>query len=330
MRYRKEFVIFLVICVHSLFAQKQEYATIGYLESFGTAFDKIVPLNSKIEIISKGHVWTEGPVWIPVLNALLFSDVPKNIAYKWTEKEGTVPFLYPSGFTGNPDSKRVKGSNGMFLNNKGLLILCQTGDRKIASLEISKELKQSNFKTITDNFKGKKYNSTNDLVVDSKGNIYFTDPNFGLNLKNKEIKFSGVYKVNVAGNVTLITSKYPTPNGIILSPDEKTLYISNSKPAKLIAIDLLKEGAFAKERILFDAEDLWKKSIAKQRPDGMAIHKSGTIFMTGPDGVLLISPKGKHLGTIKTDRKTSNCTFNKEQSILYITCDDFVLRIALN
>lgn len=311
---------------------QKTFPTLGYLEVLDPLFDEIVPAKTKIEVIASGHTWTEGPVWLPYQKCLVFSDVPRNIAYKWTEAEGEEEFLNPSGYTGTKPRRGGKGSNGLTLDNEGNLILCQSGDRVISRLISSFDLSPAVFDTLADQYDGEKFNSPNDLVVDKKGNIYFTDPNYGLNKEEsdaKEMDYQGVFCVNLKGEVTLITKSWPTPNGIGISPDGKTLYIANSVPSQLIALDLQEDGSATNERVIFDATELWEKSIAKQRPDGMAVNKDGIIFLTGPDGVLLFSPAGKHLGSIKTDKKTSNCTFNEDETVLYVTCDDLVLRVKL-
>lgn len=298
----------------------------GYLESKSTKFDELVAPGTPLEIISDGYQWIEGPVWIPQLNGVVFSDVPNNTAYLWTEKEGAKIYLKPSGYSGNG---KGKGSNGLVLDNNGDLILCQTGDRQIARLEKPTKNPKTVYKKVVSHYNGKKLNSTNDAVVDRKGNIYFTDPLFGKKKEGVELDFQGVYKYTPKGKLILVSKTWTTPNGIGLSPDEKTLYVAYSKPLKLAAMDIHADGTIGNERVLFDVTTLWKQSVAKQKPDGMDVHSNGTIFMTGPDGVLLFSPEGKHLGTIKTETKIGNCTLNNDESVLYITAHDKLLKVRL-
>lgn len=324
---------FLVSTCASKKVESTKYPTIGYLESLSPEFHKIVSKNTKIEVIANGHHWTEGPVWLPKEQCLIYSDVPKNIAYKWTEKEGSEIYLEPSGYSGKLPRKDGKGSNGLTLDNQGNLMLCRSGDREIAVMDASLGNPHPKYKTIASHFEGKRFNSPNDLVIDKKGNIYITDPNFGLprdQIKElKEINFQGVYRINKKGVVKLLSSSWQTPNGIGLSPDNKTLYVANTRPPKLVAFNLSKEGNISNERVIFDAKKIVDKSITKQEPDGMAINKEGIIFMAGPDGVLVLTPEGKHLGSIKTDKRTSNCTFNEDETVLYASCDDVILRIIL-
>ncbi|WP_430928701.1 SMP-30/gluconolactonase/LRE family protein [Polaribacter marinivivus] len=305
-----------------------KYKTIGYLEKLDEDFDKHVPVSTKIEVISEGYSWTEGPVWVPKEQFLLFSDVPQNINYKWTEKEGATEFLNPSGYT--KDSLKLPGSNGLFLDNTGHLILCQTGDRAIAKYTGSYANPKSNFEVLASTFEGKRFNAPNDLTIDKKGNIYFTDPNFGLPEGTKEIPYQGVFKINTKGEISLLTDKWNAPNGIGISPDNTKLYIANSEPALFVSYDLSEDGKLSNEKIVLDMRPALEKSISKQLPDGMAIKKDGTIFQTGPDGIFVINKNGKHLGTIKTDKLTSNCAFNEDESVLYVSCHQLILRIKLN
>lgn len=308
-------------------SKTKTYKTLGYLEKVDEDFYKHVPKSTKIEVIAEGYVWTEGPVWVPKENCLLFSDVPQNINYKWTEKEGATPFLNPSGYT--KDTLKLQGSNGLFLDNQGKLILCQTGDRAVARYKGSYTNSKSEFEVIANNYQGKRFNAPNDLTIDKKGNIYITDPNFGLLEGAKEIPFQGVYKIDTKGEVTLLTDKWSAPNGIGISPDNKKLYIANSEPALFISYDISEDGKLSNENIILDMRPALKKSVSKQLPDGMAIKKDGTIFVTGPDGIFVIDKNGKHLGTIKTDKLTSNCAFNEDESVLYVSCHQLILRIKL-
>ncbi|WP_282074347.1 SMP-30/gluconolactonase/LRE family protein [Maribacter aquivivus] len=304
------------------------YPTIGYLEKIDDAFYDHVSKSTKIEVIADGFIWTEGPVWIADEQCLLFSDVPQNINYKWTENEGANEFLNPSGYTGK--DKKLQGSNGMYLDPDNNLILCQTGDRVIARYIGDFKNPSPVFEVVASQFEDKKFNAPNDLVIDKKGNIYFTDPDFGLEDGVKEIEYQGVYMIDTMGEVKLLTSKWPAPNGIGLSPDASKLYLANSIPAMFISYDISKEGQLINEKIVLDLQEVLEQSISKQKPDGMAIKKDGTIFLTGPDGVFVIDKNGKHLGTIKTDKLTSNCTFNEDESVLYVSCHELILRIKLN
>ncbi|MDA0194414.1 MAG: sulfatase-like hydrolase/transferase [Bacteroidetes bacterium] len=309
----------------------RRYGTIGYLESYHSDFDKIVPPYTKIEVIAEGHQWTEGPVWIPEKQMLLYSDIPRNMIYKWEDGKGVAPFLRYSGYSGT-DERLSRGSNGLTLDNNGKLLLCRIGDREVARLLSGYASPIPTFQTLAYQFEGKRLNGPNDLTVDKAGNIYFTDPQFGRNIasvSDTTLGFRGVYRLTANGKMDLLTKSLNTPNGIALSPDNKTLYVANSTPPRWMAFDLSVDGKVANERVLFDGTSLMEKSISKQAPDGMTINSEGILFATGPDGVLVFSPEGKHLGTIKTDKRTSNCTLNEDETVLYVTCDDYVLRVIM-
>jgi gluconolactonase len=187
------------------------------------------------------------------------------------------------------------------------------------------------YEAIVSAFEGKKFNSPNDLVIHSKGDIYFTDPPYGLDQwDTKELDFQGVYRIDLSGKLTLQVDSLSRPNGIGLSPDEKTLYIAQSDPekARYYAFDLDENGNVISGKVLLDVTELVGEN-RKGLPDGLKVDKKGNLFATGPGGVLVISPEGKLLGTIMTGEGTANCAFNGDQSYLYMTADMYLMRIRL-
>lgn len=317
----------------------KKYRTIGKIERFDPRLDKLVPKGAKIEVIVSGHVWTEGPCWVPNGRYLLFSDIPRNAVYKWKEGEGESLFLKPSGYTGkekreNETGKDEPGSNGLLLDPQGRLILMQHGDRRVARLE-----KDGTFTTLASHYKGKRLNSPNDGVFDSKGNLYFTDPPYGLKKRwsdpARELDFCGVYRLSKLNSkkpkLTLLTKEMSRPNGIGLSPDERTLYVANSDPLKAVwmAFPIRKNGRLGKGKVFYDATKWVGRSDRKGLPDGMCIDAQGNLFATGPGGVYVFTPRGELLGLINTGERTSNCTFGDDGSTLYMTTDDYVTRIRL-
>lgn len=168
--------IFFLLLIAS--TSQAQFKTIGKLEKYHADLDKIIPGNPQAEIISEGHVWTEGPLWVK--NMLLFSDAPNNTVYKWTEKKGTEVYLKPSGFTGGESKSKEPGSNGLLLDNKGNLILCQHGDRQMAKMDANLEKPKAKFISLSNNYEGKRFSSPNDAAINSKGEIFFTDPPYGL------------------------------------------------------------------------------------------------------------------------------------------------------
>ena len=309
-----------------------KYETTGTIERLTPELDNIIPTNAKIEILSKGHVWTEGPLWIEDGQYLLFSDIPPNSIFKWKEGEKTSLFLKPAGTSQTSERAGEPGSNGLLLDKDGSLVLCQHGDRKMAKMNAPLHSPKSDFTTLAGSYNGMKLNSPNDAVFHSNGDLYFTDPPYGLEKQeadpNKEIPYQGVYRLNDDGSVDLLTKDLSRPNGIAFSPDEKTVYVSNSDPKKAIwmAYDLV-DGQFRNARIFYDATDLVGKE--KGLPDGMKVAANGTIFATGPGGVFVFSPEAKLLGKIKTGEATSNCAFGNNGKYLYLTADMYLLRVAL-
>jgi gluconolactonase len=292
-------------------------------------FDKLVPLNAQVERIVSGRRWVEGPVWNRKEGYLLFSDIPTNSVIKWQEGKGTSVFLRPSGYTGKlPFDGPEPGSNGLAFDREGRLVLAEHGDRRIARLE--KNGKQT---TLVDRFEGKRINSPNDLVFRSNGDLYFTDPPFGLPKSyddpRKETPFQGVYKYSGDGKLTLLTKDIKAPNGIAFSPGEKKLYISNADPmnAVWIAYDVKADGGLENGKVLFNAT-AWTKS-KRGVPDGMKVDREGNIFAAGPGGIHVISPEGKHLGSIETGVPTGNVAWGEDGSSLFITSNSNVFRLKL-
>ena len=278
--------------------------------------------------------WSEGPLWVSELNGVIFSDIPPNTIYLWEEGIGHKAFLNPSGYTQEKERGGEVGSNGLLMDLDGNLILCQHGDRRLARMEASWETPGPSYITVADKYDGKRFNSPNDAALKSNGDIYFTDPPYGLEKNvedpNKEIDFQGVYKVTPEGMVTLLTTELSRPNGIAFSPDESTLYVANSDPKKAIwmAYDVAEDGTLMNGRVFFDATAWVGKE--KGLPDGLKVDIQGNIFATGPGGVWVFTADGKHLGTIKTTQATSNCAFGDlDGSFLYMTADMYLLRVKL-
>lgn len=300
--------------------------TIGKLESLDPRFAQLIAPEAKVEKLAQGFAWSEGPIWIKEGGYLLFSDVISNTVFKWKAGEGITEFLKPSGYTGTIPRGGEPGSNGLTVDSQGRLTLCEHGDRRVARVE-----KDGHKTTLADGFKGKRFNSPNDLVYKSNGDLYFTDPPYGLENREKdpkkELPFQGVYRLTPAGELTLLTDALRFPNGLAFSPDEKTLYVAVSDPDKAIwmAYDVKPDGTIANGRVFFDST-AWVKS-KPGLPDGMKVDKNGNLFATGPGGVLVFAPDGKHLGTINTGEKTANCNWGDDGSVLYITANHFLCRI---
>jgi len=308
----------------------QPRPTVGQIERLDPALDALIAPDAKIEQLATGFDWSEGPVWRASGRYLLFSDIPKNTIYKWQDSTGLSVFLRPAGYTGDNPPGRELGSNGLTLDANDSLVMADHGNRQVARLNEAKFTKT----TLADRYQGKRLNSPNDLVYRSNGDLYFTDPPYGLKGQNadpaKELKFNGVYRLTPSGELTLLTTELTYPNGLAFSPDEKTLYIANSDPKKAIwmAYDVRPDGTIGNGRVFFDATAL--VSPAKPGlPDGMKVDRSGNLFASGPGGIFVISPAGKHLGTIVTGQPTANCAFGDDGSTLYMTANDRLLRLRL-
>lgn len=310
-----------------------KYKTIGTIERIDPALDSIIDPDTKAEIIADSLDWSEGPVWIESAKMLLFSDVPQNTVYKWTEEKGKEVYLTPSGYTDSVKRGGEMGSNGLVLDPSGNLVLCQHGNRQMARMDATLDVPKSKFISIANNFQGKKFNSPNDALYSSDGELFFTDPPYGLEKQlqdpKKEIAFQGVYKVKKDGRVILLTDSLTRPNGIAFLPGEKTLIVANSDPDKpyWYAFDVATRDSLTNARIFYKASGY--DSSAKGLPDGLKISKEGTVFATGPGGLWIFNAGGKLLGKMKFTAATSNCAFSPDQKTLYITNDMYVLRVKL-
>jgi gluconolactonase len=305
------------------------YPAVGSIERLDPRLDKLVPRDAVLEKIGDGLMWCEGPVWFNDDGGyLLFSDIPRNRIDKWKAGEISV-FLTPSGYTDAAPRGGEIGSNGLTRDAEGRLVSCEHGDRRIARLD-----SDHSKTTLIDRYRGKRFNSPNDLVYKSNGDLYFTDPIYGLEFHEKdpkrELDFNGVYRLTKDGKLTCIISDLSFPNGIAFSPDEKTLYVAVSDPKRAVwmAYDVQADGSVANGRVFFDATPLTQGR--KGLPDGMKVDRDGNIFGAGPGGILVLSPKGEHLGTINTGQPTSNCAWGEDGSVLYITANMNLCRIKLS
>ena len=305
-----------------------EVATLGRIERLDPAFDQLVDEHAVIELLAENRFdWAEGPVWDRAGRRVLFSDVPKNMIWEWSQNSGLKEFLKPSGYTSAAAfTGREPGSNGLAFNKAGELLMCQHGDRRIAKWVDGK------FVTLADRYAGKRLNSPNDLAIRSNGDVYFTDPPYGLPMlardPGRELDFQGVYRLDGNGEVTLLTRELDRPNGLAFSADEKTLYVANSVPANaiLMAFPVRPDGNLGTGKVFFDVTAL----VGKQKPgvpDGLKVSTDGTVWASGPGGVLVYSSQGKHLGTLATGVATANLAFGDDGSTLYITADKSLVRV---
>jgi len=308
------------------------YKMIGTIQRVDPSLDKIISPDAKAEVIAEGFGWSEGPLWLPSRSMLIFSDTRQNVIYKWTSQKGKEIYLTPSGYTDSTKRGGEMGSNGLLLDPKGQLILCQHGNRQMARMNAPLDNPKPLFIPVADRYKGKKFNSPNDAVFNDEGELLFTDPPYGLekqvNDPKKEIAFQGVYKVKNDGEVILLLDSLTRPNGIAFMPGKRTLIISNSDPGKpnWYAFDV-KGDALINGRIFYSAAGF--DSTQKGLPDGLKIDKNGNVFATGPGGLWIFNKDGKFLGKLKLNDATSNCAFSPDQKTLYITNNMNLLRLRL-
>jgi gluconolactonase len=287
--------------------------------------DDLVPADARIEKLADGFVFIEGPVWIWEESVLLFSDVRDNIIYQWTQEDGASPFIAPV-FDGDPTGLRSVSPNGLTLDGNGRLVIAEHGNRLISRLETD-----GTRTTLVDNYQGRRLNSPNDVVYGLDGWLYFTDPPYGLEgLEEsplRELDFNGIYRLSPAGQLQLLNADQTRPNGIVLSPDDLTLYVANSDENLMVwyAYDIGERG-LSEPRIFYDASDQTATGV----PDGMTVDLAGNIFATGPGGVWVFAPDGTHLGTIQPDEVPANVAWGDDGYTLYMTARTGLYRIQLN
>lgn len=314
------------VLVAALTASAGEIFKAGKIVQLQPGLSEVLAKDAPIEQLGEGYEWAEGPAWQKEHGFLVFSDIPNNRVMRYQPGDEVRVFLQPAGYDGKGNYSAEPGSNGLAFDQLGQLILMQHGNRRVACLK-----KGGHIVGLADRYQGKRFNSPNDCVFKSNGDLYFTDPPYGLPKQaedpSRELDFCGVYRLTPDGTVTLLTDEMTRPNGIGFSPDEKTLYVANSDPEKAIwmAYDVASDGTIENGRVFADVTD----SVGKQKglPDGLKVAQSGHLFATAPGGVRIFSPDGKHLGTIETGEATANCAFGEDGTVLYITADMYLLRV---
>ncbi len=302
------------------------FPILGKIHRLDPRLDKLLPKEAKIEVLSSGFEWAEGPVWVKDGGYLLFSDIPRNSIMKWKEGAGASLYMKPSGYTGVVEYGAEPGSNGLTIDSEGRLVACEHGDRRISRLE-----KNGGKRTLVDNYMGKRLNSPNDLVYKSNGDLYFTDPPYGLpknwDDSRRELDFCGVYRLGKDGKLTLLTKELSRPNGLAFSPDEKTLYVANSDPKRAIwmKFPVKSDGTLGPGTVFNNVTESVEK--LPGLPDGMKIDRDGNLFASGPGGIYIYAPDGKLLGRIETGEKTANVAWGDDGSTLYITADMYICRV---
>lgn len=297
--------------------------------------DILFPEGTKAEILGSGYEWTEGPLWVESEKMLLFSEIPTNTVYRWTEAEGVSVYLEPSGYTGDTGRGGEVGSNGLLLSPSGYLVLCQHGDRQMGKMNTALNSPSADYETIVGKYNGKRFNSPNDAVYDAQGNLYFTDPPYGLEFNiddpAKELDFQGVYRFDRDGELTLLVDSITRPNGIAFLPGEQTLIIANSDPKRprWYTYTLAEQGKRLSEGKLFYDSSLALET-EKGLPDGLKVSTDGIVFATGPGGVWVFDTMGMVIGKLKVGQLTSNVALDETEKFLYVTADSYVIRIPIH
>lgn len=304
-----------------------EPKVLGSIERLDPALDQLLPADARIEVLGEGLEWSEGPVWVAASKSLLFSDIPRNRIMAWSAEQGMRVFREAAGYSGQePFGGTEPGTNGLALDAEGRLVMCCHGDRAVRRLE-----KDGTLTTLADRYQGKRFNSPNDLVYRAPGDLYFTDPPYGLpgglEGPQAELGWCGVYRLTPQGEVVLLTKSMTRPNGIGFSPDRRTLYVAQSDPAAALwkAFQVQEDGTLDSGREFFNATK-WVPD-RPGLPDGLAVDKLGNLWATGPGGVLILSPQGKLLGRLNTGQATANCAFGEDGKTLFITADMYLCRV---
>lgn len=326
----------LVGCGQSQSSNESEASTLQLsVERNHQLMDILFPEGTKAEVLGEGFEWTEGPLWVESEQMLLFSEIPSNTVYKWTETNGVQPYLKPSGYTGSTARGGEVGSNGLILSPDGQLILCQHGDRQMAVMDAPLATPQPSYSTLVGEYEGKRLNSPNDAVYDSQGRLYFTDPPYGLE-KNvndplKELEFQGVYRFDPAdGSLILLIDSISRPNGIHIMPGESAILIANSDPKKphWYIYRMEEQGSrLGNGAIFYDASESLKTE--KGLPDGLKVSSEGIVYATGPGGIWVFDANSAFLGKLKVGELISNVALNTDESFIYATADDYVIRIPI-
>jgi gluconolactonase len=283
----------------------------GCLEAKLEEFKSLFPEDASAVRVATGFRFTEGPVWIAEEKRLLFSDISANRIYRLAADGHVMTVREPSG-----------NSNGLTRDQKGRLIACEHGNRRVTRTE-----KDGSVTPLADRFHGKKLNSPNDVIVKSDGAIYFTDPAYGITPDQQEQPLEGVYRLSADGKeISLVADDLARPNGLAFSPDEKKLYIDDSERRHIRVYDVRDDGSLTGGSLFHDMN-----VNTLGAPDGMKVDVEGRVYCTGAGGVWVFDPAGNHLGTIVTPEKPSNCAWgDNDWRSLYITAATSVYRIRVN
>jgi gluconolactonase len=306
------------------------YPTLGGVVREDAALDRLLDVAAPLEVLASGFEWSEGPLWLPDAEtggSLVFSDIPHNRIYEWSEADGLSVYMEPSGYTGIADYGREPGSNGLALDFAGRLVLCEHGDRRVSRLEPG-----GGKLTLADRYQGRRLNSPNDVVTRPNGDLYFTDPPYGLPEQaedaRRELDFCGVFLLRAEGELVLLERGLSRPNGLAFSPDGSRLYVGNSDPdaALWMQYPVREDGTLGPGAVFADVTAEGRERLGL--PDGLKVDRDGNLWATGPGGVLIYTPDGRRLGRVETGQATANCAWGgPDGNVLYVTADSYLCRI---
>jgi gluconolactonase len=310
------------------------------------ALDALVSPEAKVELIKGGFGFTEGPVWVQKgkTGYLLFTDIPGNVIYKLTPDGAASVYLTNSGYNG-PEPWRwgalqnngrdrndpkfeefpMLGADGLTIDRQGRVIICTFAGRSLVRLE-----NDGKRTVLADSYEGKRFNGPNDVVVKRDGGIYFTDTWGGLKLRDKDprkgLEYNAVFLWK-NGKLTLLIKDMPATNGLAFSPDEKYLYVNGSRDNYVRRYEVLADGTLGNGQMFIDLSKETERGIT----DGLRVDTKGNLYETGPGGVWVISPEGKHLGTIRAPEQSTNIGFgDADKKTLYIAARTSIYKIRVN
>lgn len=305
----------------------QQFPNVGQIERFDPALDSLIDPEASVELLEVGFSWSEGPVWVASENCLLFSDIPRNAIFRWSERDGARIWMQPSGYTGVAYYGKEPGSNGLTLDGEGRLLACEHGDRRISRLE-----EGGGKVTLADSYQGKRLNSPNDLVLRAGGDLYFTDPAYGLPRRyedtRRDLPFCGVYLLHPdLREPELLVDSMRMPNGVALAPEERFLYVTQSDPQSpcVTRYPIRDDSTLGAGQVLADFTD--RVPEAPGLPDGIKVDDSGNVFTTGPGGVWVLGDSGERLGRIRTGLRVANLCWGDDGSTLYLCSDQYLCRL---
>ena len=304
-----------------------EFESVGRIDRFDESLDSLIATDAVVELLDVGFAWPEGPVWWQRNSCLLFSDIPRNAIYRWSEADGASIWMQPSGYTGVAYYGKEPGSNALTFDGEGRLWACEHGDRRISRLE-----HEGGKISIVDSYQGKRLNSPNDLALSADGDLYFSDPAYGLHRRyddpRRELPFCGVYLVRSGTReAILVNDELENPNGVAFTPDGRALLVTQSNPLKayVMRYPILAGGSLGAGEIVRDFTD--RTDEAPGLPDGIKVDLDGNIFTTGPGGVWVLRPDGAILGRVVTGSRIANLCWGDDGSTLYLCADDNLCRV---